>query len=430
MKKIFVSAILGILCLSILFGFAPMVKSQQSSTDWSQYHGDSGHTGYTTDNGPATNNTLWRFSLLPYGKIEGYSAAVANGLVYFGSEYGNITCANATTGALVWNYNTNSFEVSSPIVANGLVCFDCEDGNLYCLNAQTGALVWIINSTDTAFSIGDAPLAVSNGLVCFSDTWTIGVIVQTTYANITCANATTGSLVWGYGVAFSISNYESAPAVANGCVYFTDGVGNLDCVNATNGALIWSNPNGGYDTPSVANGYVYYGQYGGGFCCLNAQTGASVWNYTTGGTNYAVPAIANGNVYFGSEDGNFYCLNAQTGTLVWKHAVPNPYGGIYVFTGSVSGNGYVYFGGNNDYIYCLNAQTGALVWQYQTGGSVDSLPAIDNGILYVGSWDGYMYAFGTTTQVPEFPEPLILATFMLITLLTIAIYEKRQRAKP
>ena len=401
-----------------------MVKSQQSSTDWPQYHGDSGHSGYTTDNGPTANNILWRFSLLPYGKIEGYSAAVADGLVYFASEYGNLTCANATTGASVWKYNTNSFELSSPAVANGLVYFDCEDGNLYCLNAQTGALVWIINSTNTAFGIGDAPLAVSNGQVYFSDTWTAGVSGQT-YANITCADATTGTFVWGYGVPFSISDYETAPTVANGCVYFTDGVGNFDCVNATNGALVWSNPIGAYDTASVANGYVYYSPYGGEFCCLNAQTGASVWNYTTKGTNYAVPAIANGNVYFGSDDGNFYCLNAQTGAKVWNYSVYSPYGGTYVFTGSVSGNGYVYFGDNGDYIYCLNAQTGTLVWQYQTGGSVDSLPAIANGILYVGSWDGYMYAFGTTTQVPEFPEPLILAVFMIMTLLTIAIYKKR-----
>jgi outer membrane protein assembly factor BamB len=423
LKKIFVSAILGILCLWILFGFAPVVKSQQSSTGWLQYHGDSGHSGYTTDNGPSTNNTLWRFSLLPYGKVEEYSAAVANGSVYFSSVVGNLTCVNAATGATVWNYNTNSFEVSSPAVANGLVYFDCEDGNLYCLNAQTGELEWIINSTNTALSIGDAPLAVSNGSVYFTDTWTNGVSGQT-YANITCADAATGELVWGYGVAFSISDYETAPTVANGCVYFTDGVGNFDCLNATDGAFVWSNPIGGYDTASVANGYVYYSPYGGEFCCLNAQTGTSAWNYTTKGTNYAVPAIANGNVYFGSDDGNFYCLNAQTGTKVWNYSVYSPYGGTYVFTGSVSGNGYVYFGDNSNYIYCLNAQTGTLVWQYQTGGSVDSLPAIANGVLYVGSWDGYMYAFGAT-PVPEFPELLIPAVFMLMTLLTIAVYEKR-----
>ena len=85
--------------------------------------------------------------------------------------------------------------------------------------------------------------------------------------------------------------------------------------------------------------------------------------------------------------------------MVWKHDVGN-----WIFTGSVSGNGYVYFGGNDYYIYCLNAQTGDLVWNIQTGRFVTSMPAIANGILYCGSEDGIMYAFGaggsTGTQTP------------------------------
>ena len=388
MKKIFAIAILGILCLSIFLGFA-QVSATTTSSDWPQYHGDSGHTGYTTDSGPTTNTTLWKYYNGLYGRIGG-SPAVANGLVYFGSEYGNLTCVNATTGAWVWTYSTNGFEISSAAVANGSVYFDCDDGNLYCLNAQTGALVWIINSTNTAFAIGAGDLAVSNGFVYFTDTWyQYNGFEGLPYANVTCANATTGALVWGYGVYVPITNAETAPAVANGCVYFTDGDGNFDCINATNGAFIWTNPNGAYLTPSVANGYVYYAQYGGPFFCLNATTGAEVWNTTTGGTNFD-QAIAYGNVYFGSADGNFYCLNALTGTLVWKYAIPN-----YAEAGSVSGNGYAYFVDNAGNIYCFNAQTGALVWQYKTGGS-DSLPAIANGILYVGSWDDYMYAFGTS----------------------------------
>jgi outer membrane protein assembly factor BamB len=49
---------------------------------------------------------------------------------------------NATTGGLVWKFPTSSYVVSSPAVANGVVYVGSEDENLYALNARTGALLW------------------------------------------------------------------------------------------------------------------------------------------------------------------------------------------------------------------------------------------------------------------------------------------------
>ncbi|GCE14975.1 outer membrane protein assembly factor BamB family protein [Tengunoibacter tsumagoiensis] len=37
------------------------------------------------------------------------------------------------------------------------------------------------------------------------------------------------------------------------------------------------------------------------------------------------------------------------------------------------------------------------LWTYQTGGGISSQPAIVNGVVYIGSWDGYEYAFDATT---------------------------------
>jgi len=34
-----------------------------------------------------------------------------------------------------------------------------------------------------------------------------------------------------------------------------------------------------------------------------------------------------------------------------------------------------------------------LIWKYQTGGQVQSSPAVAYGSVYVGSTDGYLYAF-------------------------------------
>lgn len=37
---------------------------------------------------------------------------------------------------------------------------------------------------------------------------------------------------------------------------------------------------------------------------------------------------------------------------------------------------------------------GALVWSYTTGSLVESSPAVANGMVYIGSNDDKVYAFG------------------------------------
>jgi hypothetical protein len=45
-------------------------------------------------------------------------------------------------------------------------------------------------------------------------------------------------------------------------------------------------------------------------------------------------------------------------------------------------------------VYALNATTGAFVWSYTTANSVESSPAVAGGVVYVGSDDDKVYAFG------------------------------------
>jgi len=46
-----------------------------------------------------------------------------------------------------------------------------------------------------------------------------------------------------------------------------------------------------------------------------------------------------------------------------------------------------------------NKTTGGLLWTKQTGGAVESSPAVANGRVFIGSNDGYVYAFNETTGV-------------------------------
>ena len=157
-------------------------------------------------------------------------------------------------------------------------------------------------------------------------------------------------------------------------------------------------------SPAVANGVVYVGSDDDNVYALNASTGAKLWSYATGGAVYSSPAVANGVVYVGSDDGNVYALNASTGAKLWSYATGDvcaflarsgEWGGLcrlrrrqrvcaerqhrrqavelchrrrYVHSSPAVANGVVYVGSADGNVYALNASTGAKLWSYAAGG--------------------------------------------------------------
>jgi hypothetical protein len=51
----------------------------------------------------------------------------------------------------------------------------------------------------------------------------------------------------------------------------------------------------------------------------------------------------------------------------------------------------------------LDASTGNKIWSYKTGQAVESTPSFANGVIYIGSMDNNVYAFGSIA-VPQ-PSP-------------------------
>ena len=57
-------------------------------------------------------------------------------------------------------------------------------------------------------------------------------------------------------------------------------------------------------------------------------------------------------------------------------------------------DGVVYVGSGDSYLYAVDAASGELLWRYETGDNVGSSPAVVDGVVYFGSDDGYLYAVG------------------------------------
>ncbi len=60
-------------------------------------------------------------------------------------------------------------------------------------------------------------------------------------------------------------------------------------------------------------------------------------------------------------------------------------------------NGVVYVGSSDGNIYALDAKTGKLIWRYATSGRIWSSPTYWKGAVYVGSSDNRLYALNAPT---------------------------------
>jgi len=196
---------------------------------------------------------------------------VAEGIVYFGSNDpcnatgprpdpdpmkpipGCIWAAEAESGSVLWKYPTHGMVKSDPAVANGIMYIGSNDGSLYALDAKTGSLQWQHTTSDfitTGPTVGD-------GIVYFGS-WD---------GNFYAADAKSGAIRWTFAC---LKGGDTGGAfIDNGIVYVGSSDNHLYALNAKNGALQWSYSAEGecehppdcwiISTPSVVDGILYVG---------------------------------------------------------------------------------------------------------------------------------------------------------------------------
>lgn len=86
-------------------------------------------------------------------------------MVYVGSAFDNTMYASrADTGTAKWTFPTSGAIYSSPTVANGVVYFQSDDGNVYGVDAITGQGLWLYNAGGPTQENYSSP-AVADGAV-------------------------------------------------------------------------------------------------------------------------------------------------------------------------------------------------------------------------------------------------------------------------
>jgi outer membrane protein assembly factor BamB len=358
----------------------------QNSIDWWPLpRHDLSQTGYSTSTGPSTNQILW---VKQIGGGSLYAPPVLDGnRLFIGtndgtSNSGIVYCLEATTGASIWSKSLGVDSVGAIAIANGSLYVNTINGLLFCLNSTTGEKVWSNQITN-----------IARGLVVWGDR--LFVTSETGYAY--CVNASTGNVIWTYKTNDVVKIY---PAVNDGRIYFGSYDKYIYCVNASSGAQLWS-----YETgdklwsyfPAISNGRLFVGAQDKNIYCLNSTSGVLLWKYLTNGT-VGAPAVAYGKVFVGSSDKNVYCLNASNGSWNWNYSTNGDAGAPAI--GPAIAEDKIYIGSYDGYFYCLNATTGSKVWSYKPDAPTSCAPTIANGIVYVGTTSGKLYAFGVLLPSP------------------------------
>ncbi len=126
---------------------------------------------------------------------------------------------------------------------------------------------------------------------------------------------------------------------------------------------------------------------------------------------YGTPVVSGDLVYVGTYNGKVYALNSATGALRWVY----PREGnetIGAIVGNLAfDNDTVYLGSSNGKVYALDAATGDHKWEFPTGERIWTSLAVNDGVVYVASYDRKLY-FVSSNDGSELRPPLELPAVM------------------
>ncbi|HVT39302.1 MAG TPA: PQQ-binding-like beta-propeller repeat protein [Gemmatimonadaceae bacterium] len=173
------------------------------------------------------------------------------------------------------------------------------------------------------------------------------------------------------------------------------------------GGVRWRVQTGGpvRSSPAVTATRLFIGSGDGALYAIDRSSGRVVWKVDAGSPVHASPAVASGLVVAATMRGRIFAVDEQAGRVRWSMhtgaALPinpmrDPGWDFYVSSPTVVGETIV-IGGQDGRVYALDLHTGKARWTAQTHARVRATPAVANGIVVVGSFDGRVYAFDLAT---------------------------------
>ena len=427
-----------LLALGLGLGITPLCPAQN------MFRADAARTGVNASAAPRqAPRVKWRF---PTGGRIVSSPAVADGVIYFGSDDGNVYAVDAATGRQIWKRATKGPVSSSPAVVDGVVYVQSYDGKFYAIDAKTGDLKWkFASSGERRFEAkGLHGMQPKNQTIAdpFDVYLSSPLVVQGSVyfgcgdGNVYALDAVTGDLKWKFQTGDVV---HASPALANGILYIGSWDSFLYAIEAATGKEKWRfqggedpmmhNQVGFQSSAAVVDGVVYVGCRDSHLYAVDAATGQEKWKFNNEGSwVISSPAVAQGRVYFATSDSSLYhVVDATDGKSLLRKE-----GKAYVFASPTIAGDVVLLGVLNGTLEARDLKTGEVLWEFRTEtskqnrgwvltaegrinspllatsswreapivaadrqfniGAIFSSPLADQGVVYFGSTDGYLYA--------------------------------------
>ncbi len=301
------------------------------------------------------------------------------GNIYIGDESGTFRSITPN-GHERWKFQAGDAVYSSAAINRDQVYFASLDSNVYCLDTA-GKRRWSLYLGDEIYST--SAIGADGTIYIGTDKGTLAAI------------APNGKKKWSFKTGDEIAG---SPTIGlTGLIYITsDSVYCLDAKGRKHWA--YGAPEGDYFYASAVvddKGIVYVGNTDGYLYCIGPD-GRQQWRTPAPEGDEIRPEVIvspDSAFYFGT-DGYYLCRKTPGGTPTIVYEAID----IVIATAAASDKGTVYFLPDDGTLYAL-ASNGRLLWSREVAsGDKDvyysSAPTIGpDGTVYVGSWDGGLYAF-------------------------------------
>jgi outer membrane protein assembly factor BamB len=386
--------------LFFVFPFSFLHPAEATSPGYRHVGADPARSGSVNSEGPKQARVIWEYRSAPPGKKTAKYVVIDEDVAFISLENGEVLALGLFDGGERWRAELNHELGGIAVTNNQVLVVSSSEPLLFSLNKETGELAWQQNLSGSVSH--SMPLVVGDKVFVGDDS-----------CHLAAFNTKSGKMLWGKSL--SCKQIHSSPAYSHGLIYVGT-EGNFDqqtrekyksfllALSPDNGQTVWQFPIERlgdapgkeefiHGTPAVSEGIVYFGGENDIFYALNAKTGKLLWKYDSGGWFTSAPAVDEKNVYIGSWNGIVYAFDKTDGEIVWKYDVLKD---AAFEMGSLMGRpqrqginswplvskNALYLGTSNGYFYAFDKETGEVIWRQDYGGA---WPALSKGVLVVAT---------------------------------------------